>query len=195
MTLLESFGLKINRDKSCVGGFFRESCGMDAFKGIDVTPVRIRTVPTNHQSPDVYSSWIAYANSMYDRQCYRVYDKIVEWLVNIYGPIPGEDLHLACPSLRNAPDYKQPFRTRWSKRYQKVQYFVWDVKAPSSIRNASGWSMLLRFFAEAGTDLPLALREEDKVDQAPWSVFSLPQSFSVSKYTNRRSSCLVRRWR
>jgi len=27
---LESFGLKVNRDKSCTGGLFRESCGKDA---------------------------------------------------------------------------------------------------------------------------------------------------------------------
>lgn len=37
ITTLESFGLLINRHKSCCSGFFRESCGMDAFKGIDVT--------------------------------------------------------------------------------------------------------------------------------------------------------------
>jgi len=195
MILLESFGLKVNRDKSCTGGLFRESCGMDAFNGTDVTPVRLRTVPTHHQSPDVYTSWIAYANSMYDRQCYRVYDTIVEWLVSIYGPIPGEDMHLACPSLRNAPDYKRPFRTRWNTHLQKVEYLVRDVKAPSSVRSTDGWAMLLRFFAEAGDDLPMQLREVDSVDRASWNVFSLHEAFSVSKYTSRRSSCLIRRWR
>jgi hypothetical protein len=40
---LESFGLRINRNKSFWSGFFRESCGVDAFKGINVTPVRWKT--------------------------------------------------------------------------------------------------------------------------------------------------------
>lgn len=38
----ESVGLKFNTDKCCIHGKFRESCGLDAFDGQDVTPVRIR---------------------------------------------------------------------------------------------------------------------------------------------------------
>jgi len=37
---LESCGMLVNREKSFVDGFFRESCGVDAFKGVDVTPLR-----------------------------------------------------------------------------------------------------------------------------------------------------------
>jgi hypothetical protein len=37
---LESFGLLVNKEKSFFNGFFRESCGVDAFNGTDVTPVR-----------------------------------------------------------------------------------------------------------------------------------------------------------
>jgi len=40
---LESFGLLVNRTKSFWQGGFRESCGVDAFNGIDVTPVRWKT--------------------------------------------------------------------------------------------------------------------------------------------------------
>lgn len=37
---LEACGLRVNRRKSFWRGGFRESCGVDAFNGIDVTPVR-----------------------------------------------------------------------------------------------------------------------------------------------------------
>jgi len=37
---LESFGLVVNRSKSFYKGGFRESCGVDAFNGINVTPIR-----------------------------------------------------------------------------------------------------------------------------------------------------------
>jgi hypothetical protein len=37
---LESFGLLVNREKSFFTGGFRESCGVDAFNGVNVTPVR-----------------------------------------------------------------------------------------------------------------------------------------------------------
>jgi hypothetical protein len=37
---LESFGVLVNRQKSFYKGYFRESCGVDAYKGVDVTPIR-----------------------------------------------------------------------------------------------------------------------------------------------------------
>lgn len=40
---LESFGLLVNKDKTFYRGFFRESCGIDAFKGVNVSPVRWKT--------------------------------------------------------------------------------------------------------------------------------------------------------
>lgn len=42
-TDLESFGLLVNRTKSFWRGAFRESCGIDAFNGINVTPIRWKT--------------------------------------------------------------------------------------------------------------------------------------------------------
>lgn len=38
----EAVGLKFNADKCCTDGKFRESCGCDAYDGIEVTPVRFR---------------------------------------------------------------------------------------------------------------------------------------------------------
>jgi hypothetical protein len=40
---LESFGLLVNRTKSFWRGAFRESCGVDAFNGTNVTPLRWKT--------------------------------------------------------------------------------------------------------------------------------------------------------
>lgn len=43
---LEAYGLKVNMHKSFRYGYFRESCGMDAYKGVEVTPTRISTLWT-----------------------------------------------------------------------------------------------------------------------------------------------------
>lgn len=42
---LEYHGLKINYDKSYHASRFRESCGIHAFKGVDVTPVYVKYIP------------------------------------------------------------------------------------------------------------------------------------------------------
>lgn len=48
---LPKFGIKINTNKSYAKSFFRESCGMHAYKGCDITPVYIKY--TNFSSIDV----------------------------------------------------------------------------------------------------------------------------------------------
>jgi hypothetical protein len=43
--ILEFFGFEINLSKSFSTGYFRESCGMEVFRGIAVSPVYLRSLP------------------------------------------------------------------------------------------------------------------------------------------------------
>jgi len=145
---LESCGLKVNRDKSCISGLFRESCGTDAFQGVNVTPVRFRTVWSSIPSPEVYCSFIEYSNELYKRKYFTTYDYIAGELFRVYGGIPSKDMHLACPSLCEVPVANRPRRRRSNPHLQKCEYHVWDVSAPRTSRHRPGWEMLLRFFSE-----------------------------------------------
>lgn len=61
----ESVGLKFNSDKCCIHGKFRESCGMDAFAGEDVTPVRMKKVyPNKRNGQTVLVGIVKHANSL-----------------------------------------------------------------------------------------------------------------------------------
>lgn len=61
----QSVGLKFNESKCCTRGKFRESCGMDAFDGHEVTPVRLRKAyPT--QDPITLIPIIKHANRLYE---------------------------------------------------------------------------------------------------------------------------------
>lgn len=197
MNILESFGLKINQDKSCTKGFFRESCGVDAFKGVNVTPVRIRTVWSHSPSPDSYSSWVSYANSFYDKKWFTAYDYIAENLRRLYGWIPERGLGLPCPSLAEPSDQRMEYRTRINKRLQKREFNVWDVVSKPVIRETDGWSMLLRYFTEGSTKStpvdPWFAEPKSVSKQAVDGLFTEP--FSVRLYTERRRSMLRRRWR
>jgi hypothetical protein len=196
MKHLESFGLKVNRDKSCTKGLFRESCGVDAFKGVNVTPVRIRTIWSSEPRPDVYTSWIAYANSFYDRQYYETYDLIVGELIRIYGSIPETSQGLTCPSLRAIPIGMRPLRRRFNKSLQKLEYKCWDVKSPVVTKTIDGWLMLLRFFTEAQKPTS-TFNNGHHENNATNVVFADPcgPAFSVSQYTKRSTVKMVKRWR
>jgi len=192
IAILEEFGLKINHSKSCIQGSFRESCGVDAFNGINVTPVRIRTVWNESPRPDVYTSWISYANSFYDRQYYACHEYIVSRLEAIYGPIPSEELvGKSAPSLRGIPADRTLFKRRFNKGLQKSQIKVRVEKSSSVDQVIDGWSMLLRYFTESArpSESPDELSEDRRF------LLENPRPFSVSRYTKRHSSMLVWRWR
>jgi len=67
---ISSFGLKINQGKTFKEGFFRESCGVDAYKGNDVTPVYLRYDPDlTSTNPEAFASLVSTSNQMWLR-CY-----------------------------------------------------------------------------------------------------------------------------
>jgi hypothetical protein len=203
MTALELFGLKINHSKSCCSGLFRESCGMDAFKGTNVTPVRFRTVWTKSPSPDTYTSYISYANAFYDKGWHSTYRVICEMLASVFGAVPGEDMFLTCPSLRYSTSTDRSFAKRWNRHLQRWQYRVRDVSSVHHEEsNVCGWQKLLRFFSESPThkDNSNAERQMNFLihrlgSQNGWEENLFPAPFSVSQYTNRKASMLVFRWR
>jgi len=76
VSVLERFGFKINRSKSFSKGPFRESCGKEYVNGTDVTPVRLRMLPTS----DIESQmrFIAFHNNLYER-----YGVQPDWLTEL----------------------------------------------------------------------------------------------------------------
>lgn len=61
---LELLDFKVNESKSFAEGNFRESCGLDAFRGVDVTPVYLRHLAA--ENPGSTVSLVDTANHFYD---------------------------------------------------------------------------------------------------------------------------------
>lgn len=213
--LLESFGLRVNRDKSCTSGFFRESCGTDAYLGVEVQPVRIRTPWHRSRRPDVYASWISYANSLYKQGFYQAYDYIVELLGQTYAEIPErrpfEDLVLKDPlqewvkqkqwittdlALIEVPEVYRPKTHRTHPLEQRRQERIWEVKPRKVTHEKDGDISLFRFLVEQevhpsheiANDIP----RRGGVGLIG-AVLRVP--LSVGVYTKRRALKLVRSWR
>jgi hypothetical protein len=68
---LIAVGLKVNSKKSFLEGNFKESCGVDAFRGVDITPLYIRHRPDQTDaSPNVIASFIELSNHLWLRGLY-----------------------------------------------------------------------------------------------------------------------------
>jgi hypothetical protein len=87
---LERFGLKFNRDKCCTEGLFRESCGCDAYSGVDVTPIRLSTVwnHRNRRDPGQLQSYVSLSNDMYERGYYAAAAYLKDLVEETYGLLP-----------------------------------------------------------------------------------------------------------
>jgi len=68
---LEMHGLKVNEGKSFTLSSFRESCGSDAYKGVEITPTYVRTSPENPSSVNEVVSLVATCNQLWLRGYYR----------------------------------------------------------------------------------------------------------------------------
>jgi len=207
---LELFGLKVNQHKSCVSGFFRESCGVDAYQGVRVTPVyfRQRLPSLNNSSPESYCAWISYANSLYERSCHHTFKVISEILYRIYGTIPSKAQCTTAPHLYETPDTWRPLRKRWNVDLQKSEYLVLSLKAQKQFKIISGWKMLLRWFSEHPNKgnlaashtthkaiKPLWVSGKEDVDNIFISSGSPLKREAVGQYTERRKIKLLRCWR
>lgn len=90
----EKYHLKVNSSKCCTTGFFRESCGMDAYLGIDVTPIKIRSVWSSNPDCNAIVSLVASSNLLWAKG----YHSAAEHL---------ESLVRACTSKRIKPDVRK----------------------------------------------------------------------------------------
>ena len=151
MQALERAGLKVNRDKSCISGEFRESCGMDAFKGVCVTPLRAKTLWSRKRTDGAaYVSYSSFANQMADRGYIHTSYYVWKHLSKVYGGIPygTKFASYPCHVIPDAQDAERlntaRFPKRWNGHLQRFEFLTKYVSTKKTEATASGWSRLLR---------------------------------------------------
>lgn len=88
-TYLEIFGLKVSKTKSFYKGRFRESCGMDAFDGVDVTPIYVRkTMPRSRSKAGAIISNVETSNQLMDKGYERTANYFKSKLEALTGNLP-----------------------------------------------------------------------------------------------------------
>lgn len=88
-SLLEECGLKVNRSKSFWEGNFRESCGVDAFEGVDVTNIYYRLDPRQTAYSDgELETMVSTSNQMWLEGYYSLSDAIRKLVEKDRGNLP-----------------------------------------------------------------------------------------------------------
>ncbi len=66
VTWLQEVGLQVNFKKSFLEGNFKESCGVDAFRGVDITPHYVKHQPGYAEAtPSIIAGWVEMSNHLW----------------------------------------------------------------------------------------------------------------------------------
>jgi hypothetical protein len=142
---LQKYNCKVNVHKTFYSGNFRESCGVDAYKGYRVTPVYLNTPrPKNRQQSSRLVSWVASANLFFKKGFLRTSHYLFSQVEKILGPLPT--VSETSPGLgRNFPWPSVP-RKRYNRRYQRLEERLWVPRPVYRTDELEGYAAMSKCF-------------------------------------------------
>jgi len=153
-SLLQQFptvGLMFNDGKCCTAGLFRESCGCDAYNGVDVTPLRIKKVYDDHRTVNAKTlvSYVALSNAAYSRGYRTVSCHLARLVEEKLGQLPITNQQQGFLSLIRPLRTTQPgdhSRVRYNSELQRWEIRGWALRSKDISVDCNDWSMVLRRF-------------------------------------------------
>jgi len=119
---LIKYNCKVNADKTFIHGFFRESCGVDAFLGTQVQPVYVGTdLPKDRRQYREIVSSVATANHFFSKGYLRTSALIFSKIEDIVGRLPSVDPTSPVIGRNHFWHPSSSFRRRWNQKYQRLE--------------------------------------------------------------------------
>lgn len=143
---LPQFGCKLNISKSFTQSLFRESCGMHAYNGHDVTPIRFKSVLNNPPRMQDIPTAIRYEAEFF-KKGYKNVSAILRRLVLNGKAFKGMTIPFVSPkspvfgfirenSSANLKSMNQCFKKRWNNDLQSYDYKCWRLVASSDSKTS-----------------------------------------------------------
>jgi len=142
---LSDCGLRVNNLKTFHEGFFRESCGVDCYKGVHVTPLYLKHLPGSSMTPQSIENFIAVSNHSWLKGLYTFSTaplRIVEKGVSKTLPYVRKDSGLLGWNTRR-DDYSVSY---WDSDLQRFQVKTLSRNPKYRKDEIDGYSALLKFY-------------------------------------------------
>jgi len=143
---LSDHGLKVNSKKSYYNSGFRESCGLDAYDGVEITPTYVRSDLDTPTDQSHFASLASTSNQLWMRGYYKASDYLRELVEEALGQLPLV--------LRNSPGIGWYSRTdsfephRWNKTLHRWEQKTACISTRKQVDKVDGFPALLKFFCE-----------------------------------------------
>lgn len=172
---LESFGLKVNVNKSFWNGKFRESCGKEYYDGTDVTLVRVRqALPSSRKDASAVIAAVELRNQFYSAgfwQTAAFLDDAIERVLPLFPIVEETSSALGRWSVFPFDYYRNAVRMDADHQVlfrPLVRAYTVSSKSPPS--GCSGEGALLKYLIKR-SDLPIAdIRHLERSGQARLSI-------------------------
>jgi hypothetical protein len=146
---LHSCGLKVNENKSYYTGLFRESCGMDAYAGVDITPAYVRRLYSSSRSSSLQAV-VDSSNNLFMRGFWETSAALLK-------TIPMAERKLltigstddGAVSLYSFTGRKTDhLRSKWNEYLQRMEVEAMVVLSRTTKAEGDGKAGLIQFFTE-----------------------------------------------
>jgi len=146
--LLSYLYLKVNASKTHYRGHFRESCGMDAYNGVDVTPLYLSSLELGDAATNL-ESWIDVSNNAYLKGLWCLSDSMIRLIPHaIKARIPVSHKALGCLTLRTFLPTDLVGKVRFSKTLHRPEVLGLCFEVKEDKRRREGYASLLQYFLE-----------------------------------------------
>lgn len=140
----------VNHKKSFFSGRFRESCGVDAYDGEEITPIYLRNLlPQDRADTNAFISSVATGNQLYKAGYYRTFNYLRNKIdsPNLYGKLPSIS-SLETSAIGWLKPFKPPKRVlRYNKGIQQEEILVPQAFPLRKKDSVKGWPALLEYEA------------------------------------------------
>lgn len=141
---LEVLDFRVNESKTFSKGFFRESCGIDCYKGVDVTPVYVRSLEA--ETPESVSSVVDTANNFYLLFYLRVQAQLESMLPKHIATVTTDSGHLGLKSRLGTKFH----RKRWNGALQREEVRMLGVSSVTTLQDHENMDEALhQYFTES----------------------------------------------
>lgn len=147
--LLTQLGLKVNTDKTFSRGKFRESCGMDAYAGEEVTPAYVLEV-CDKTRPETVISTVEASNNFFKKGFWRTAEYLKSTVpkelrkhIPVVSPVSGA---FGWTSFVGADI--SGCKSRYNKDLHRQEFRSLALRTRNAILPTDGWSSLHQFFTD-----------------------------------------------
>jgi hypothetical protein len=142
---LHKYNCKVNTAKSFYTGWFRESCGVDAYYGQAVRPVYVNTPPPyNRQQVHELLSWISTGNQFERKGFWRTSQFLFRKVERLLGQLPTtyENSPVLGRTHLSESGEVRPKQSRFNRRYQRMEVRCWVAESVHHTDVIDGYAAL-----------------------------------------------------